>query len=163
MSTPRPLNTLIRALLPSALLTAAIALLALSPAAHAGGGVTPSGDEPGTETTPGSKAKLVGKAIAPEDAPNAVKKVIAAANEIRNKPYKYGGGHGRWKDRGYDCSGAGELRAAWRQVAQAPDRLERNGALRQEGQGAVDHGLRRPQPRLHRRRRTALRHGGRQG
>ena len=32
--------------------------------------------------------------------------MIAAANKIRNKPYKYGGGHRRWKDRGYDCSGA---------------------------------------------------------
>ena len=35
-----------------------------------------------------------------------MKKVIAAANKIRTKPYIYGGGHGRWWDRGYDCSGA---------------------------------------------------------
>ncbi len=56
---------------------------------------------------PGSKAKLrKGKAIAPAEAPRVVQRVIAAANKIRNKPYKYGGGHGRWKDRGYDCSGA---------------------------------------------------------
>ncbi|HEX3240806.1 MAG TPA: hypothetical protein VHR18_11820 [Solirubrobacterales bacterium] len=40
------------------------------------------------------------------DAPPAVKKVIAAANKIRTKPYIYGGGHARWWDRGYDCSGA---------------------------------------------------------
>ncbi len=32
--------------------------------------------------------------------------MIAAANKIRTKPYVYGGGHGRWWDRGYDCSGA---------------------------------------------------------
>jgi hypothetical protein len=32
--------------------------------------------------------------------------VIAAANKIRSKPYVWGGGHGRWWDRGYDCSGA---------------------------------------------------------
>ena len=55
----------------------------------------------------GAKAKLVdGMAIAPRSAPARVKAVIAAANRIRNKPYIYGGGHGRWEDRGYDCSGS---------------------------------------------------------
>jgi hypothetical protein len=53
------------------------------------------------------KARLVnGKAIAPESAPPRVKAVIKAANKIRNKPYKWGGGHKRFKDSGYDCSGA---------------------------------------------------------
>jgi hypothetical protein len=47
-----------------------------------------------------------GTAIAPASAPQAVKDVVAAANEIHDKPYKYGGGHGRWKDSGYDCSGS---------------------------------------------------------
>lgn len=47
-----------------------------------------------------------GRAIAPANAPTAVKQVIAAANKIRLKPYIWGGGHGRWWDRGYDCSGA---------------------------------------------------------
>jgi Putative peptidoglycan binding domain len=47
-----------------------------------------------------------GLAIAPEDAPDVVKRVIAAGNEIAKKPYKYGGGHGRWNDSGYDCSGS---------------------------------------------------------
>lgn len=47
-----------------------------------------------------------GKAIAPPCAPGRVKRVIAAANRIRKEPYKYGGGHARWKDSGYDCSGA---------------------------------------------------------
>jgi hypothetical protein len=32
--------------------------------------------------------------------------VIAAGNEIATKPYKWGGGHGAWKDSGYDCSGS---------------------------------------------------------
>jgi peptidoglycan hydrolase-like protein with peptidoglycan-binding domain len=45
-------------------------------------------------------------AIAPDSAPQQVKNVIAAANAITTKPYKYGGGHGRWEDTGYDCSGA---------------------------------------------------------
>jgi len=47
-----------------------------------------------------------GRAIAPASAPGAVKAVIAAANRIVDKPYKYGGGHGRWEDSGYDCSGS---------------------------------------------------------
>jgi peptidoglycan hydrolase-like protein with peptidoglycan-binding domain len=47
-----------------------------------------------------------GKAIAPADAPPAVQQIIAAANEIEGKPYKYGGGHGKWEDTGYDCSGS---------------------------------------------------------
>jgi cell wall-associated NlpC family hydrolase len=47
-----------------------------------------------------------GKAIAPASAPQQVKDLIAAANRIHGKPYKYGGGHARWNDTGYDCSGA---------------------------------------------------------
>jgi peptidoglycan hydrolase-like protein with peptidoglycan-binding domain len=64
------------------------------------------GAEP--ETTPGPKAVLTedGLAIAPEGAPQQVKDVIAAANAIARKPYRYGGGHGRWEDTGYDCSGS---------------------------------------------------------
>ena len=27
-------------------------------------------------------------------------------NKIRTKPYRWGGGHARWKDKGHDCSGA---------------------------------------------------------
>src|SRR3954454_14079380 len=47
-----------------------------------------------------------GAAIAPADAPDAVKAIIAAGNESRDKPYRYGGGHGSFKDSGYDCSGS---------------------------------------------------------
>ena len=45
-------------------------------------------------------------AVAPREAPQEVKDAIAAANRITSKPYRYGGGHGRWEDSGYDCSGA---------------------------------------------------------
>jgi cell wall-associated NlpC family hydrolase len=38
--------------------------------------------------------------------PGAVWRIIAAANRIARKPYKYGGGHGRYFDSGYDCSGS---------------------------------------------------------
>lgn len=45
-------------------------------------------------------------ARAPKSAPAPVRKMIRAANSITRKPYKWGGGHGKWNDRGYDCSGA---------------------------------------------------------
>jgi cell wall-associated NlpC family hydrolase len=45
-------------------------------------------------------------AIAPADAPPQVQDAVAAANRITRKPYRYGGGHGRFRDSGYDCSGA---------------------------------------------------------
>ena len=35
-----------------------------------------------------------------------MQRVIAAANRIATKPYKYGGGHGSFNDTGYDCSGS---------------------------------------------------------
>jgi peptidoglycan hydrolase-like protein with peptidoglycan-binding domain len=38
--------------------------------------------------------------------PIRVRRLIAAANRIAHKPYKYGGGHGQWNDTGYDCSGS---------------------------------------------------------
>jgi peptidoglycan hydrolase-like protein with peptidoglycan-binding domain len=37
---------------------------------------------------------------------DVVARVVAAANRIQSKPYKYGGGHARWNDTGYDCSGS---------------------------------------------------------
>lgn len=54
----------------------------------------------------GSRAVLRhGIAYAPSQAPQAVKNAIWAANTLRNKPYIWGGGHGSFYDRGYDCSG----------------------------------------------------------
>jgi cell wall-associated NlpC family hydrolase len=47
-----------------------------------------------------------GTAVAPLEAPDVVATVIAAGNEIATKPYKWGGGHGAWRDKGYDCSGS---------------------------------------------------------
>ena len=47
-----------------------------------------------------------GTATAPESAPEAVKAIIESGNRIVDKPYKYGGGHGKWEDTGYDCSGS---------------------------------------------------------
>ena len=62
-----------------------------------------------TTGNPTAKAVLSSNgrtAIAPDSAPQEVKDAIAAANRITRKPYRYGGGHGKWNDSGYDCSGA---------------------------------------------------------
>jgi hypothetical protein len=69
------------------------------------GGITPAEVD---VCTPTAKAKLLksGMLVPPESAPSRVKSVIAAANKIRTKPYIYGGGHARWWDKGYDCSGS---------------------------------------------------------
>jgi hypothetical protein len=56
-------------------------------------------------TVPGSRAALRGRiAAAPVQAPLEVKRAIWAANELTNKPYRYGGGHKSFRDSGYDCS-----------------------------------------------------------
>jgi hypothetical protein len=56
---------------------------------------------------PGSVAQLLpdGTAAAPADAPAEVQQAIFAANKIQSKPYIYGGGHRKFEDNGYDCSG----------------------------------------------------------
>jgi peptidoglycan hydrolase-like protein with peptidoglycan-binding domain len=60
-----------------------------------------------TQASAGDKATLVnGLAVAPADAPAAVKRVITAANLIATTPYAVGGGHGSWKSSAYDCSGS---------------------------------------------------------
>ncbi len=47
-----------------------------------------------------------GSATPPADAPPQVVAAINAANEIRDMPYVWGGGHGSFESSGYDCSGA---------------------------------------------------------
>jgi hypothetical protein len=56
----------------------------------------------------GKTAQLAadGTAVAPRGAPAAVKRAIAAGNEICRKPYRRGGGHARMHDTAYDCSGS---------------------------------------------------------
>jgi peptidoglycan hydrolase-like protein with peptidoglycan-binding domain len=53
-----------------------------------------------------ARLRADGTAVAPADAPQAIKDVIAAGNRIATKPYVFGGGHGTWNDDGYDCSGS---------------------------------------------------------
>lgn len=47
-----------------------------------------------------------GVALPPLEAPAEVLKIIEAGNAIARTPYKWGGGHGRFVDTGYDCSGS---------------------------------------------------------
>jgi cell wall-associated NlpC family hydrolase len=47
-----------------------------------------------------------GVAVPPLEAPDEVKQIIQAGNVIARSPYIWGGGHGKWIDKGYDCSGS---------------------------------------------------------
>jgi cell wall-associated NlpC family hydrolase len=47
-----------------------------------------------------------GVALPPLQAPEAVMEIIRAGNQIARTPYIWGGGHGRFLDKGYDCSGS---------------------------------------------------------
>ena len=47
-----------------------------------------------------------GIALPPLEAPQAVHDMIEAGNVIARSPYLWGGGHGKWVDSGYDCSGS---------------------------------------------------------
>jgi cell wall-associated NlpC family hydrolase len=47
-----------------------------------------------------------GIALPPLEAPEAVRRMIEAGNVIARSPYLWGGGHGKWVDKGYDCSGS---------------------------------------------------------
>jgi hypothetical protein len=67
----------------------------------------------GVALTPGDRAQLLpnGLAAAPQNAPIAVKEMIAAGNQIVGKPYVYGGGHGLPLSEvapAYDCSSSVE-------------------------------------------------------
>ena len=63
--------------------------------------------DPAPIVTPGATATLLpdGTAAAPAEAPLEVQAAIFAANKLLDKPYKYGGGHAKVEDSGYDCSG----------------------------------------------------------
>src|SRR5213076_1408602 len=55
----------------------------------------------------GKTARLCfGSGAAPKNAPLTVKRAIWAANQLRTKPYRYGGGHKSFHDNAYDCSGS---------------------------------------------------------
>jgi cell wall-associated NlpC family hydrolase len=106
--------------LPLAFIAAlAVALVGLAPSARAAsddGGVRasyfplPSGGlpDPGLGPQPGRAVSAADglRATPPAGAPPAVVQAIRAANRIAGKPYRWGGGHARFTDSAYDCSGA---------------------------------------------------------
>jgi len=69
----------------------------------------------------GNAAQLRGGlALAPANAPLCVKRAIWAANQLRTKPYRYGGGHRSFYDTGYDCSGTVSFALAGAGLVSAP-------------------------------------------
>jgi hypothetical protein len=75
--------------------------------AGSGGFQYGSADASLTPLVGGTVARLQrdGLAAAPADAPPEVQAAVWAANRIIGLPYVYGGGHGSFRSRGYDCSG----------------------------------------------------------
>jgi cell wall-associated NlpC family hydrolase len=99
-------DKLLTAVLPFACMLAAAPAASAQSSAMNGGGAAFQPPPP-----PPQKATLVnGRLLAPASAPRRIKRVIAAANQIVEKPYIYGGGHRPYRrgklDRGYDCSGS---------------------------------------------------------
>jgi hypothetical protein len=61
-----------------------------------------------------------GIALPPLEAPEAVRQIIEAGNVIARSPYLWGGGHGKWVDEGYDCSGSVSFALAAAGYLEAP-------------------------------------------
>ena len=71
------------------------------------GGVGLGPGQAGSQGSPEQNATLIdGLAIPAPGAPQAIVNLINAANRIAFDPYVYGGGHGSFNARGYDCSGS---------------------------------------------------------
>jgi cell wall-associated NlpC family hydrolase len=75
-------------------------------AASAAGGVHLSRPSTAGDGTEQATALPNGIALPPLEAPEAVRRMIEAGNQIARTPYLWGGGHGKWVDSGYDCSGS---------------------------------------------------------
>ena len=77
-----------------------------APSGPATVGTRPRGELGGRGSVTEASALPNGIAVPPLEAPDAVRRMIEAGNVIARAPYLWGGGHGRWIDRGYDCSGS---------------------------------------------------------
>ena len=99
-----------------------------------------------------------GLAVAPSSAPEEVKEIIDAGNRIATKPYKYGGGHARWNDTGYDCSGS--VSYVLHAAGLLSRALDSTGFMSYGDARArhLGHHPQQPEPRVHDRRRPSLRH-----
>ena len=61
-----------------------------------------------------------GVAVPPLEAPPEIREIIQAGNVIAKRPYLWGGGHGKWQDTGYDCSGSVSYALAGAGLLNAP-------------------------------------------
>lgn len=87
-------------------------------------------------TTPGNAALLRdGMALAPANAPLSVKRAIWAANQLRTKPYRFGGGHKTFHDTAYDCSGTVSYALAGAGLVAVPMSSTEFRAFGSRGQG----------------------------
>jgi hypothetical protein len=90
-----------------------------APDAEPDPGLTDAGPKPTQPASAGARPRQVGRtditkatalpngvALPPLEAPEEVKQIIEAGNIIARSPYLWGGGHGKWLDKGYDCSGS---------------------------------------------------------
>lgn len=84
--------------------------------------------------TPQARLLPGGRAVPPASAPPAVKAMIRAANHIRHRPYRWGGGHRNWQSRGYDCSGSVSYVLHAAGLLESP--LDSRGFMRWGGHGA---------------------------
>ena len=88
--------------------SAAVQAQAPAPPAPGATGGTTIVAPPAAANPAGAVATLAGDgtAVGPAGAPQPVVDLIAAANRIATLPYRYGGGHGSFDDKAYDCSGS---------------------------------------------------------
>ncbi len=89
-------------------------------------------------TVPGRLARIGrdGIASAPEDAPEAVKRIIWAGNEIVGMPYRLGGGHVEgFEDDAYDCSGTISYALAGADLLRSPLDSRRFASWGRAGRG----------------------------
>ena len=99
-----------------------------------------------------------GIALPPLEAPEEVKQIIEAGNIIARSPYVWGGGHGKWLDTGYDCSGSVSFALAAAGLLDGPLASGPADGLGRAGQGQVGDDLHAPRPRVHGGRRHPVRH-----
>jgi hypothetical protein len=104
------------------------------------GGLEGSVKEAGTTSGSFAEVKANGEALAPKNAPDAVKKAISAGNAINTKPYIYGGGHGvnlKEIQPGYDCSSATSFLLYYAGILGGSEALDSEGLAKwgEEGSG----------------------------
>ena len=122
----------------------------------ADGVVGRNASRPGPRLWPDAQARAA--AVAAEAAARSLTRLSAAANRIATLPYKYGGGHGTYRDSGYDCSGSVSYALHYAGLLRTP--LDSTGFMSYglPGTRPARDDLRERRPRLHGRGPPPLRH-----